>query len=354
MKNALSLFLLMIATITANAQQQFSIQGKITLLSKSKEVLLSGFEPAAIQPDGSFKIEGSINEAHTVLIRTDSSGAHSLWLEPGKYTLECEEISIGTRRSIVLRTPGLTGPANAQLYNDFQKQLYSGFGIKATEDENREDVRSRQKNRVVQYMDSVIALDNSAAVLASMVRSVQFYAGDETTKRLIQRLTPELRESDEISLLDKDFKRKDKIAAEKKFESFTMKDTSNKDFSLSSVLGKKAILLDFWASDCGPCRATHPKLIKWYQKYKDKGLEIISISIDTEREKWIEAMKKDGIEKWINVSELKSWETSLMKNYFIPFIPFKFLLDENKNIILVENMATSWIEEKDIVTLLDK
>lgn len=354
MKNTLSVILLLIAAITANAQQQFSIQGKAALQSKSKNILLSGFEPAAIQSDGSFYIEGTIGEARTVLLRTDSSGAHAIWLEPGKYTLECKEISIGTGRSVALRTPGFTGPVKAQLYNDFQNQLYSGFGIKAAEGESREEVRSRQKNRVVQYMDSVIALDNAADVLASMVRSVQFYAGDEPTKRLIQKLTPGLQESDEISLLVKDFKRKDKIASEKKFEPFTMKDTSDNNFSLSSVAGKKAILLDFWASDCGPCRATHPKLVKWYQKYKDRGLEIISISIDTEKGKWIEAMKKDGIEKWINVSELKGWETSLMENYYIPFIPFKFLLDENKNIILVENMATSWIEEKDIVALLDK
>ncbi|MCH5716125.1 TlpA family protein disulfide reductase [Niabella hibiscisoli] len=353
MKKMLSLCLL-ITTIYADAQQQVSIQGRINLLSKSKQVLLSGFDPAIIQPDGSFRIEGSVNEARTFLIRTDSSSAHSLWLEPGKYTLECEEMSIGTKRSIVLRTPGLRGPAKAQLFNDFQNQLYSGFGVKAAQGENRDSVRSRQKNRVVQYMDSVIALDNSAAVLASMVRSVQFYVGDGPTKVLIQKLATELKESDEISLLVKDFKRKDKIAAEKKFEPFIMKDTSDNNFSLNSVAGKKAILLDFWASDCGPCRATHPKLINWYQKYKEKGLEIISISIDTEKGKWIKAMRKDGIEKWINISELKGWETSLMKNYFIPFIPFKFLLDENKNIIQVENMATSWIEEKDIVALLDK
>jgi thiol-disulfide isomerase/thioredoxin len=93
--------------------------------------------------------------------------------------------------------------------------------------------------------------------------------------------------------------------------------------------------LDFWARDCAPCRAAHPGLIELYKKYKSRGLEIVSISLDSERDAWLDAIAKDRIDSWINVSELKGFETSLVKDYSLSYIPFHFLLDGDRKIVKI-------------------
>jgi len=329
-------------TATSFAQKTFIIHGKINLLTKSKAVRLIGYKTAVIQPNGAFELTGEINEPNVALIMTDGSAANAIWLEPGEYHMNCEEIELPDHKGVVFRTPFLKGSANAERFNDFQKQLYSGFGIEPGRDEDPTSRRARQKDHAARYMDSVLKINNSSPVLANMVRSVQHYIGDEVTKMLIQRPTPELRNNGEIETLENDFKRKEKIKNEKKFKNFTLEDVGDGDFSLSALNGRKAILIDFWASSCGPCRAGHPKLREWYTKYAGKGLEIVSISIDDNKDSWLKAVKDDGIGKWINVCDSNGFKASLMQDYYIPYIPFRFLLDGNKNIILVDNAQDSW------------
>ena len=183
-----------------------------------------------------------------------------------------------------------------------------------------------------------------------MIRFVEFPGGDETTKLFIQKLTPELRNSYDITIIEDGFSRKEKIKKEKVFENFTLPDMADSNFSLASLSGKKAILIDFWSSDCGPCRMNHPKLKEWYAKYAASGLQIISISIDDNKAAWLKAIHDDGIGNWINVCAPNGFKASLMQDYYIPFIPFGFLLDENRNIV---NDEDSWITEKEISALLD-
>ncbi|MGZ3901382.1 MAG: TlpA family protein disulfide reductase, partial [Bacteroidia bacterium] len=99
----------------------------------------------------------------------------------------------------------------------------------------------------------------------------------------------------------------------------------------SSFKGK-VVLIDFWASWCGPCRREMPNVVKAYSKYKDKGFEIYGVSLDQDKDRWIEAIKKDGI-TWPQVSDLKYWECEAAKIYGVQGIPFTVLLDKEGKII---------------------
>ncbi|MGZ4098494.1 MAG: redoxin family protein [Bacteroidia bacterium] len=104
-----------------------------------------------------------------------------------------------------------------------------------------------------------------------------------------------------------------------------------KELALSSFKGK-VVLIDFWASWCGPCRREMPNVVKAYSKYKDKGFEIYGVSLDQDKDRWIEAIKKDGI-TWPQVSDLKYWECEAAKIYGVQGIPFTVLLDKEGKII---------------------
>ncbi|WP_431295085.1 redoxin domain-containing protein [Pedobacter sp. P26] len=106
---------------------------------------------------------------------------------------------------------------------------------------------------------------------------------------------------------------------------FTQNNVVGKPVSLASLKGK-VVLVEFWASWCSPCRAENPNLVKQYQTYKDKGFEIISVSLDNVKERWLEAIEKDGLD-WIHVSDLKGWNNEVGRLYGVRAVPASFLVD---------------------------
>lgn len=104
------------------------------------------------------------------------------------------------------------------------------------------------------------------------------------------------------------------------------------------------ILLDFWASWCGPCRMESPTLVRLYKEYQEKGFTIISVSIDDEQSKWLKAIKKDHY-TWTNVSDLKGWQSPSAVLYGVTSIPASFLLDKEGRII-AKNLRGQELENK--------
>ena len=123
---------------------------------------------------------------------------------------------------------------------------------------------------------------------------------------------------------------------------FSQPDSTGKIIPLSSFRGKY-VLVDFWASWCGPCRAESPALVKAYNKYKTKNFEILSVSLDENRDRWLKAIKDDQY-TWPQVSDLKQ-ENAVAILYGINSIPFSFLLDPNGKII-ARNLRGAELEKK--------
>lgn len=114
---------------------------------------------------------------------------------------------------------------------------------------------------------------------------------------------------------------------------FTQETPEGDMLSLSELVGKsKLLLIDFWASWCGPCRAENPNVVEVYKEYHEKGFDVLGVSLDMEKDKWIKAIEDDGL-IWHNISDLKYWNNEAAKSYGISSIPSNLLLDENGTII---------------------
>ncbi|MCK5700964.1 MAG: AhpC/TSA family protein [Cyclobacteriaceae bacterium] len=112
---------------------------------------------------------------------------------------------------------------------------------------------------------------------------------------------------------------------------FALNDTTGNPIAISAFKGK-ILLIDFWASWCAPCRQENPNVVKLYNDFRDKGFEIIGVSFDDNRSKWIDAIQQDQL-TWPHVSDLKGWQSAAGKLYAINSIPATVLLDRDGNIV---------------------
>ena len=125
--------------------------------------------------------------------------------------------------------------------------------------------------------------------------------------------------------------RVDEIDTKTSISDFTLPDAQGNPFRLSDIRAPLRII-NFWASWCGPCRRENPNVVTLYNDFNDKGFEIIGVSFDEDGNKWVDAIKQDGL-TWVHVSDLQGWGSAAGKLYGINSIPATVLLDRNGVIV---------------------
>jgi len=153
-----------------------------------------------------------------------------------------------------------------------------------------------------------------------------------------------------ISLLQSQY---DRLAAMQKIKvgepapDITLPSPDGKEYSLSDLKGK-VVLLDFWAAWCRPCRMENPNVVKVYNKYKDEGFTVFSVSLDRpgQKDRWVQAIEKDGLAWPYHVSELQYWNSAAAKKYGVSGIPRAFLIDREGNIASTSVRGAEQIERE--------
>ena len=169
-------------------------------------------------------------------------------------------------------------------------------------------------------------------------------------KELYENLTPEIKATEAAKKMSKILEDQLKREAEASNTSvgavapnFSAPTPTGELLALNDIKGK-ATLIDFWAAWCRPCRAENPNIVKVYNKYHKKGLNIIGVSLDKTAEAWKKAIADDGLE-WNHVSNIAYFDDAIARQYNVRAIPAAFLLDEN-GVIVAKNLRGPALEEK--------
>ncbi len=209
-----------------------------------------------------------------------------------------------------------------------------------------------QRNQITQdYIDN----NKSSVITPYLVRTNNIYSLSwEQLDSLVATFDPAL----EASPYTKFFH--DRVATLKRVDigqpapDFTQADTSGNPLSLSSLIGKSDLLLvDFWASWCGPCRRENPNIVAIYRDYHDKGFDVLGVSLDRQGEgdRWKQAIRSDSL-SWHHMSDLQYWNNAAAKLYGVMAIPHSVLLDKN-GIIIAQDLRGDDLRNK-VAELLDK
>jgi peroxiredoxin len=167
----------------------------------------------------------------------------------------------------------------------------------------------------------------------------------DLTKRefLFNSLSDSLKKSDAGIALVKKLETEQRTAIGAMAADFTQNDVNDKPVKLSHFRGKY-VLLDFWASWCGPCRGENPNVLKAYQAYKDKDFTVLSVSLDNKKEAWLKAIADDKL-TWTHVSDLKGWNNEVSAMYGVLSIPANFLIDPQGKIV-AKNLRGEDLDKK--------
>jgi peroxiredoxin len=356
LKSLLFLALALATRQTATAQQ-FTIKGKLDGLQEGKIILsyrgngkyvvdsaqlskgvftLRGSTPWPVLADLEFKplLEEAGPMTYERYLQRD---AQEFYLENGSITIRGDSV----------KTAVITAGRSQQEYRGLQEQLkdikareiaqekrYSGYykakdsaGMKRLGEEMKPTWKAHEAIEtafIKKHPDSWVAF-NLLEGKGSMIEDVQ------EMESLFNNMSTRLRN------IKRGKELADRIALAKKLSvgnpapDFTQNDTANNLVQLSSLKGKY-VLLDFWASWCGPCRAENPNVKKAYDQYKDKNFVILAVSLDEKRDAWVKAIRDDNM-PWIHVSDLKGWKNEVATQYGIRGIPQNLLLSPDGKII---------------------
>jgi peroxiredoxin len=183
-------------------------------------------------------------------------------------------------------------------------------------------------------IQKAFVLDNPNSFVAPYILlQIQYGMDASELKSYVTNFTADVLKTPSAQTLSMRIKKLEKVAVGKQAPDFTMNDADGKPVKLSDVYKQhKYLLVDFWASWCGPCRQENPNVVSVWEKYHNDGFSVMGVSLDSKKDAWLKAVKDDNL-TWTQVSDLQGWKNSAAALYGVNSIPSNILLDQTGKII---------------------
>ncbi len=322
-KNVVFLLLSSITTIVADAQlKQASGTFRITasLANWDSTYVLITAEGDTLHQDsvrhGKFEFSGRVNgakEGNFIIKKNHLTVTLPLYIEPGEIHVQDHE-----RNTVRF---DISGTHHNDLFTAFTKQIAAAYRTfnSATPEEFQKSARLYVQQYIQNHKASLLTL----TLFRRYILNAEL--GEQEKRNLFLSINKNIRNTYGGKEIARKVNQLINTSVGKAAPLFSLPDTANQIISLQQFRGKW-VLLDFWASWCVPCRKENPAIKKVYEEYKEKGLVIVSVSLDSDKEKWLDAINHDGL-TWVHVSDLKGWENAVAKQYRIESIPANLLIN---------------------------
>jgi peroxiredoxin len=369
MKRAiLTAVLLSPVVLFAQGEKPFTINGTVAQLHKPAKVYLNVrkgddnmLDSAAVK-DGKFSFRGTLKEpsmASLMLVISDQPAdmPHGgkrdvlpLFLDKGNITITTQDsiskavVKGSAANDAYLQLDGMLKDIDTEM-RSLQKEYRQLYMAKDEEGMKKleprfDSLEAKEKTIMRSYLAK-----NPGSPIAMF--ALNQYAGYDINpadvEPVFKKLNKKIRNSESGKAFVQRLEAARKTAVGQPALDFTQSDVNGNAVSLNAFRGKY-VLVDFWASWCGPCRAENPNVVRAYSKYKSKGFEILGVSLDDKKDKWLAAIQADNL-SWTHVSDLKGWKNAAAELYSIRAIPQNFLIDPQGKII-AKNLRGDALETK--------
>ncbi len=332
----------------------FNSPAKSAVIAKVDGNKVNELLSSKMDKDGNFDITGSVPQMDYYVLLIGDEKIHLILRDKCDIKVYGDGANLANFLNIVDSEESSSMHKYYQLLEAWQYSSDSAAAvIKA--DPSKADETNREMNFKFQRFQgltkSFIARNPNSPALYAAIGAIDPNSDFPTYEAIVNQLIRVFSQSPEIQQLQKTYEaQKAQIAANdilapgKYAPDFEEEKPDGSTMKLSDLKGQ-VVLLDFWASWCGPCRRENPNVVALYEKYKDKGFTVMSVSLDKDRTRWLEAIEKDHL-SWPNhVSDLKYWSSKAAKLYGVSGIPFTVLIDQEGKIIGTKLRGAELAEE---------
>lgn len=299
---------------------------------------------------GEIVLNGQIKDPEMFYLRSGQN-LTNIFIEAGKITFTAHADSINKgitngsksqeeldsfNESISLITEQLD-----TLYNQYREAAKNDDQVRL--EELSELIDTKDEERLARTIDYAYA-NNKSIVSAYLIMTNNYYLELAELDTITSNFDNSIKQTKYVELLLDRIRNLYKVSIGSSFTDFTLNDTTGNPIALSSLIGENYLLIDFWASWCGPCRRENPNIVAVYNDYNSKGFDIIGVSLDTDKNNWIKAIEKDSL-TWSHVSDLQGWNSAAGKLYAVNAIPHSVILNENGTIV-AKNLRGEELRDK--------
>lgn len=301
--------------------------------------------------DGSFVMEGFVEYPEMYYLMVDGKrGAARFFLENSEITItgHVDTLYQVEVEGSMVHDEYVGYNESLEPFGDEFRELYR-LRKEAKEEGNEEMVESYSAKTdslyemYTDYQLSFVKANPSSYISPTILRGVSYSMDGNELEEYVLTFDESLDGTAEVISLKERVIVLKSVAIGQPAPDFTQNDPEGNPVSLSSKFGS-ILLIDFWAAWCGPCRGENPNIVKAYEKYHDKGFDVFGVSLDRDKDAWLEAVEKDNL-TWTQVSDLKYWQNDAAKLYGVNSIPGNFLLDKD-GIILARNVRGEDLQNK--------